>query len=227
MRLPIRYALSLSGCEGLRHVPSVTSKHYSIMPLWAALEKKDFPAIIESKELFWLAFCHAYDETANKLFNVEADSFDIRFHRDVTVSGKDDIIESIQRFVEEIRILFIKGHIKQGGFQIVPIEICTDYVLKEHTEVIDLKYFYDFDSVNNNYIRLGIFFYENFVEASLPKLFELLGAICIETRIMQKILTFREETINVKAFKIEWPNGDHFVYPIKISIPSHDEFKSQ
>ncbi|MBA3815947.1 MAG: hypothetical protein H0X29_05410 [Parachlamydiaceae bacterium] len=217
MRLPVGFSEFGGFGYGYATTSVTCDEIIDISSLESAFSKNDLSEIIESPNLFWLAFCKAYNDVERKCLkiNKNRDAFSVSIHgKMLHIAGLEHIIADIQQFIEELRTLFIKGHIKIGGFKILSIKLATDYFLKAETEIVDLS-----NWIENKDIKLYQTWFEEFIQPTLPNLFNSLGAKCSESLISQKILTpdyaCRDE---VKAFEFNWENGDLFVYPIKVSV---------
>lgn len=213
----INLLLDIGGCGGIGGGPYSQSfeEKKNISSLENAFSKEDFGAILENVELFWLAFCKAFNEVKYKdqCFK-HRDAFFTDQKGDIlTISGIDHIISQLKEFIEEFRILFVKGHIQRGGFTLLVIKICNDFYIKEQTDVIDLS-----DWLEGNHVNLYESWFDSFIRPVMPGLIKSLGAICTEETLSQKIITHRLCKDDVLAYKIDWKNGDNFAYPIKVNF---------
>jgi hypothetical protein len=203
---------SFSNSFELHPSPSAKKIKFSkdISSLENAFSRKDFIKIIESPDLFWMAFCNALSQTESE----DSEYFSTFVQgKTLTVAGEEYIISDVQKFLEEIRKLFVKAHTPKNSFFILPIKITSDYFVREKTDTVDLT-----DWLSDRVVKLYESWFISFIQPSMPILCKSIGATCSNIHISQKIITgdpFNIENKNVKAFKIDWINGEHFTYPIE------------
>lgn len=171
-----------------------------------AVSRRDFGKIIESPELFWLAFCKAFSQIKGENNNALSTSLQGKI---LTISGKEHIV---QKFVEEIRKLFVKGHTEKSGFVVLPIKICDYYFVREKIDTIDLT-----DWLSDRNVKLCENWFNSYVRPTMQSFCESIGAVCSDVVVSQKIVDDEDDGVqnkDVTAFKIDWVSEDHFVYPI-------------
>lgn len=182
-----------------------------ISSLESAFLKRDYEKIIKSPALFWLAFCKAF----GGIESVDSKNFSISIRgKALTISGNENIITNIKKFIEEIRNLFLKGHNEKRSFVVLFIKISDDYFITEQkNDVIDLT-----DRFISKQAKLYGIWFEDFVQPVLENFFQSMGAIYFHGVVSQKIMADVEctvDTIDAKAFKIDWTGEKYFVYPIE------------
>lgn len=192
-----------------------------ISSLENSFSRRDFSEIIESSELFWLAFCKAFSQISGE----DSDAFSTSLQgKKLTISGKEHIIPDVQKCVEQIRQIFVKGMLERTGFTILPVKVCDKIFIRESSEIIDLT-----DWLSDRNFHLYKTWFGSFVKPTMQSFCESIGATCSDVVVSQKIVDdedFGVQSKSIKAFKVDWVSGDHFVYPIEAKvIPSRDNLK--
>lgn len=194
--------------------PPATNKNieHDLSSLESAIAKKDYGKIIKDSELFWLAFCKA----SSKIEREPGDFYFSIFieEKTLTINGRKDIVFGIRNFIKEMQKFFIKNLDKKSDFTILPIYIGVYYRIREKINTIDILDFTEhlFDSC------LLDGWFKSYIRPCMQVFCQLIGAICSDVIIDQKILSTKLIGIKneqIEAFKIDWIKENHFVYPIE------------
>ena len=213
--------VGLSGFGSLPQMAMNENFNKYVSSLENAFSRRDFSEIIESPELFWLAFCKAFSQIDGE----DSDCFATSLKgKTLTISGKEHIILDLQKCVEQIRKLFARGMQERTSFTILPVKISTKIFIRDNAEFIDLT-----DWLNDRNFNLYETWFGSFVEPTMQSFCELIGVTCSDVVVPIRYKCVEEQGVlseDVKAFKIDWVSGDHFVYPIEAKvIPSRNDLK--
>lgn len=195
------------------HTPA-TLGSFNVSHVIDAISRKDYASILESPELFWLAFCSVY---ANK-----SDCFSAVLEgSSITIAGRLRIIAQIKKTIEEFRVYCWNGCKERKNISLSVVKIADNNYIRETQEVINLE----------NWLAPSCPRIDQtwFLEAILPflgDLCKLIGGELTQSRKLQKVrgddcIGDRECLI----LDIRWATSEHFVHPIApLSIPSRIEY---
>lgn len=196
MRFPIFFADL--GFYSPKIESNIKTKHFDISPLENAFSRGDFGEIIENPRLFWQAFCKAFNQVNSKGNSCD---FSVSIHgKNLSISGKDEVIYHLGQCIEEIRTVFIKKSLRKHETIILPIQMGEKYFIKQPKELIDLN-----DQPEKHHVTLYKGWFEGYIKPSMQGLFESLGAIYSEEIIFQDLTlngTFASQ--GVRAIKINY-----------------------
>lgn len=163
------------------------------------IQKKDYGSIIRNQELFFQAFCTAYnnhkDPSKRKIFSVFCENQQLK------ILGTEHLIDQIKRVVEVIRNIVLEGlEDKQKDIIIAPIKIACDFYFRKASDAsdsIDLRgWLHDPNKISG-------FMYIDYLKPSLGDFAVMIGAVYTEI-LMKQRMTNRKETQEIKAIKLEW-----------------------
>lgn len=190
----------------------------NLMLLRATLSVDDLKGVIQSSELFWLAFCKEASHLKGKIIEIFSTSIS---GNNLIISGKKRYIANIRKIIEVVRNLCIKN-LGMKSFTLLPIEVCGNYFLSEQADVIDLT-----DWIYNKRNKISRSLFEAYIRPCMQGLFKAVGVIYSERTINQSFFCLSPELVQnqpVNSMKIEWDSSIHYVYPIPPkSIPQRDD----
>ena len=174
-----------------------------------ACSRRDYGQIINNPDLFWLAFCKAYNQLEGE---GNRDCFDVSLSGNtLSVSGREHIIEDVKRGVESIRRFFEKGSREKKSFTILPILLANDCFLRgrsESSECIDLTDWYGIETE-----KIDEQWFRDYIAPCLPDLSTYLSAVCSNVEVSVSYKTgesfcdYRCKAI--EAFNIDWRTLDN------------------
>lgn len=182
--------------------------------------KKDFKAVLENKELFWMLFCTSYCGLKKK--SQDSDCFTVQLkERNLIILGRPHIVKNINMTVEKIRIFTMEAFNQKKDFTFVSNKMACDIHFRKDGVEIDFS-----DWLYNKEGTIFESWYGEFFAPTLAPLFNSLGAAYSVEKQMRSIKNDlysdgRLMNENVNVHKVEWKNHEVCVYPIvPKSLPS-------
>jgi hypothetical protein len=162
-----------------------------------AISRKDYISILESPELFWLAFCSVYKT-------------DVLQDVKISITEKSSVTNRIKRTIEEFRVYCLKGYKEHRNISLSVVKRTSDIFIRERQTLIDLT-----DWLSDSCPKI---FGSWFLRCILPFLEDLCKLIGAElTRSTGSQMVESDRTISAYEcliLEIKWAVSDHFVYPI-------------
>jgi len=163
-----------------------------------SLAAKDIQPILEDPHQFFSTFCIAYASLDQSAKN----SFSTRVKKDLLIiTGKEHIVNSIERCIENIRKHFLNAVHQRKTFYILAVDIAGNIYLKSPAPVLNLT---RWEETNN----ISQFWFNQFVQPGMKPFAQSLGVRCSDIIINDQQIQnekFRPVTIeDTPAFKIQW-----------------------
>lgn len=177
-------------------------------PVDSALSRKDYRAIIESSEFFWVTFCKVFcqiEKTGILATDSELFKACLKGNR-TTIYGRKHIVTDIKNVVEQIRKLFLKAFLQRTNLVILTINQVASVIITEYADSIKIE---------DTTCQIPSHWHKSYVKPTLPVLCKLIGAaytdVVVKTRL---VCHWVEEVKEIPAFSVDWVDDDHFVFPI-------------